>query len=72
MTYELTFSARCPRCQREIDQGTFRRHALREFLDDGTLRFYCSSCVAEWLPSPRELANAERMLSQPVFYNSFV
>ncbi len=66
MKYAPRFSAACPSCHREVDQGTFRVHALRQFLEDQTLRFYCPDCDAEWQPNERELANIEGLLSEPV------
>ena len=66
MRYVPKFTALCPHCRHETDQGTFQRHALREFLNEGTLRFYCSHCDVEWLPNHEELAGVERVLSQPL------
>jgi len=63
MKYAPSFTAICPCCHREINQGTFRVHALRQFLEDGTLRFYCRNCNAEWEPNEGELANVERLLT---------
>jgi len=71
MKYAPRFTAVCPSCQQEVDQGTFRMFALQQFLDDGTLRFYCPACNAEWEPNARELANIERLLSEPAAPVSF-
>jgi hypothetical protein len=64
MKYAPRFTALCPRCTRDVDQGTFRFHALQEFLDEGTLRLYCQYCDLEWRPSEQDSARVERLLSR--------
>jgi hypothetical protein len=66
MKYVPKFAALCPHCRHETDQGTFQRHALREFLDERTLRFYCRHCEVEWRSNDEKLAGVERVLSQPL------
>jgi len=66
MKYAPRFSATCPHCECEADQGTFRTHALRQFLDEDTFRLYCPRCDVEWQPDRRELQRVEALLSHPV------
>jgi hypothetical protein len=63
MTEPIRFTALCPQCEREIDQGTFPADVLREFLDEQTLRFYCPSCDAEWCPKEQELNSIASLLT---------
>ena len=50
------FSARCPQCRQEVDQGPFIRDSFELSRKEGTLRFYCGACQIEWAPSEEELA----------------
>jgi len=62
MAYEVTFMVMCPTCKREVAQGTFEPEALREFMEDETLRFFCARCNAEWQPGQRELRSVQQLL----------
>lgn len=62
----IRFTALCPACAREIDQGTFPSDVLREFLHEETLRFYCPHCDAEWRPKQQELSSIEQLLEGPL------
>ena len=62
MDFVRRFSALCPHCHGEADQGTFEREALHEFVLDGSLRFYCADCNTEWQPSEQELAGIQQLL----------
>jgi hypothetical protein len=66
MNYAPRFSAVCPSCLCEVDQGRYRSYALRQFLDEGTLRFYCKECNLEWQPSGQELTCVESLLTRPL------
>jgi hypothetical protein len=67
MNYAPRFTAVCPSCHREIDQGRFRSHALRQFLDENALRFHCRECNLEWQPSEQELIHVEYLVKRPLF-----
>jgi uncharacterized Zn ribbon protein len=62
MAYEVNFTVLCPTCKREVDQGTFEPEALREFLADETLRFFCPRCHAEWRPDEQERKSVQQLL----------
>ena len=63
MVCSLRFAALCPTCHGEVDQGTFEADALREFLAEKTLQFYCGHCATEWWPSEQELKSVEQLLT---------
>ena len=66
MTEPLRFTALCPTCHCEVDQGTFPVGSLREFLQEGTLQFYCRHCDVEWWPNEQERKSIEQLLSRPL------
>lgn len=66
MNYDLGFAALCPSCHCEVDQGGFPSYALRQFIKDRTLRFYCKACNLEWQPSEKERTSVESLLRHPL------
>jgi len=60
----VKFSAQCPACKNEADQGRREPDEIRRLLRQDSLSFYCGLCDHEWEPSHQELANVELLLSQ--------
>ena len=58
----VNFSARCPTCKNEVDQGHREPGVITRLLREDCLSFYCELCDLEWEPSLRELANVEQLL----------
>ena len=60
----VNFSAQCPTCKNEVNQGHLEPDEIRRLLRQDSLSFYCGLCDHEWDPSHQELANVELLLSQ--------
>jgi hypothetical protein len=63
MTNSLNFYARCPVCENEAAQGPRELSEIGSLLRENHLSFHCDHCGLEWVPSSRELANVELLLT---------
>jgi hypothetical protein len=59
----VNFCARCPVCKNEAAQGPLERSEIGMLLKASHLSFHCDLCALEWVPSSRELANVELLLT---------
>jgi hypothetical protein len=66
MNDQITFSAQCPTCKNEVDQGPLEPDEIRRLLRQDSLSFYCGLCDHAWTPSSQELANVECLLLNPL------
>jgi hypothetical protein len=58
----ITFSAQCPTCKNEINQGPRDPDEMRRLVREDSLSFYCELCDLEWEPNHQELTNVECLL----------